>query len=497
MTVTDSRSGSLACPPRYGTSRTPGRLTLGPRVAEIAAGLGKPFLPWQRFVVDVALELGDDGELAYSSVVVVVMRQQGKSELLFPVQTHRCVGFGPMQRVLYTTQTADKARERWRDVWGVRLADSPFAGLYTSRYQRNSEAFMWQNGSMWGPGSTTGKTAGTGDTIDLGVMDEYWSREDDRTELGMRPAMQTRVNHQLWKASMVPGPSRATKEDWRPLLRTMTAGRSQVEAGVNTGTAYFEWSAPPDSDPKDPATWWASMPGLGLITPEKTIRDDMAAFDLADFMAEYLGIIPEGGTKRWTTIGERTWADCKDEDSYPGGSSIAFGIDTSPEQDWTSIVMASLRNDGDVHLEVVDRRPGLTWAEARIEELVEKWAPACIGISRSSAAYALAEPIRNAHPEVKLKLFNQTELAAACNRFYAATGEVQNAEVAYRVRHLGDPDLTNAVGTAGRVFVGNVWRWQRTGKTDISALYGATVAVGAGESADWAGGGYEIMESLG
>lgn len=469
---------------------------MGPRVTEVAAALGRPFLPWQQYVVDVALELDTDGELAYSEVVVVVPRQQGKSELLLPMQTHRCMGFGPAQRVLYTTQTGDKARERWRDVWRPRLIESPFSALFTSRLRLNAEAFLWQNGSVWTPGSTTGKTSGTGDTLDLGIMDEFWSREDDRTELGMRPAMQTRRNHQLWKVTMLPGPSRALPSQYHPLRKTMTAGRARVEAGVNRGTAYFEWSAHPDSDPRDPSTWWSCMPGLGLITPEKTIRDDMDAFDLPDFMAEYLGIEPTVSTKQWQTISEKTWADLLDENSYPG-HSIAFGVDTSPELKWTTIAMVARRADGDVHLEVVDRRPGLTWAEARLEELVDRWAPAAIGMARNSAASSLAPMIRQNHPEVPLRLLSIPEVSNACGRFYAATGENPDAQPAYRVHHLGDPDLTAAVASAGKVYSGERWRWARTSSVDLTPLYSVTVGLAAGEAEDWAGGGYEIGDSLG
>jgi hypothetical protein len=45
------------CPPLYATPRDPSRETLGGEVAAIAAQLGKPFMPWQRLVADVAMEL--------------------------------------------------------------------------------------------------------------------------------------------------------------------------------------------------------------------------------------------------------------------------------------------------------------------------------------------------------------------------------------------------------------------------------------------------------
>jgi len=49
-------------------------------VAEVAAQLGTPLMPWQQYVVDVALELDPEtGQLAYREVVLTVPRQSGKA----------------------------------------------------------------------------------------------------------------------------------------------------------------------------------------------------------------------------------------------------------------------------------------------------------------------------------------------------------------------------------------------------------------------------------
>ena len=169
--------------------------------------LGKPLMPWQRRAVDVALEIDPEtGLLAYHTVILIVMRQNGKTEILLPVMTHRCTGFDSLgqQRILYTTQTGFEARKKWEDIHKARLERSPFKSLFTTRKRLNAEAFLWVNGSMWSPGSGTAKTGGTGDTLDLGIIDEGWAA-DAKRELAMRPAMMTRLSKQLWICSMVPG----------------------------------------------------------------------------------------------------------------------------------------------------------------------------------------------------------------------------------------------------------------------------------------------------
>src|SRR5690606_39326101 len=80
--VSPRSAESLICPPRWATPRSPDRPTLGPRVAEVAAQLGTPLMPWQQYVVDVALELDPEtGQLAYREVVLTVPRDRKSTRL--------------------------------------------------------------------------------------------------------------------------------------------------------------------------------------------------------------------------------------------------------------------------------------------------------------------------------------------------------------------------------------------------------------------------------
>src|SRR5689334_10794972 len=104
MTLAPARPASsncsdLQCPPRWGTPRRPDRATLGPRAAEVATLLGTPLMPWQRHVLDVALEVDPEtGRLAYQEVDLTVPRQSGKTLLLLCLMVHRALGFGSRQR---------------------------------------------------------------------------------------------------------------------------------------------------------------------------------------------------------------------------------------------------------------------------------------------------------------------------------------------------------------------------------------------------------------
>jgi hypothetical protein len=515
---------------------------LGPAVAAIARALDptKASLPHQQYIYDVAFEIDPDtGLLAYDDVTVVGPRQvTGKTELLMPVMAHRCTGFGPEladyalrefgivvpepgpQKVLYTAQRAEDARQKWRDVHIARIKKSPLRALWAGppRLRLAAEAMFWENGSIWCPGSTTGKSAGTGDTLDLGVIDEMWAQEDGRTEIGMRPTMLTRDWRQLWRASMVPGLSRVPPEKWGYMRQKMIAGRARADAGVRHKNAYFEWSLPETSDPGDEDGWWTCMPGLGYTVPVANVRSDYHALDLVDYCAEYLGWWPTGALPLWSAVSEQTWRDLIHSGEYQ--EPIALGVDATPELTSASIGMAAQITDGgDIHLELIDKRAGVNWIVEAILSLCRSHNVCAIGIDRNGPLAGMIRPLTRAAEEQGLDItivgtrdkkigngtgMNSAEVAAACAQVYSETGEHDDddpepeEQTLRRVRHIGQQDLDTAVGGAVKHYQGDRWRWERVGSSiDVSPLFCVTLARAAGEAEEWIGGNYDIRESLG
>ena len=401
------RSYVHSAPARFATARSPDRPTLGEALARVGAVLGTPPLPWQRQVFDVAGELLPDGLPAYREVRVTVPRQQGKTAgLLLPLMVHRALAFGRPQRILYTAQDRNHAREKWQEQ--VELLDAtPLRRLYSVRRSNGSERIRWRTGSTHAI-TASGESSGHGFTLDLGVIDEAFAQTDDRLVQAFRPAMMTRRDAQLWVVST------AGTDDSVFLRERVEDGRARVEAGERADVAYFEWSAPDDADPEDDATWLAAMPALGITVDIETVRKDRAAMDAGEFARAYLN--------RWTPSGApvfdlATWTRCRDENST-ATDRVAFGIDVSPDRQTGTIAAAGGRRDGRVHVEVIDRRPGTDWIVDRIGELDRRHRPVAVALDPAGPAGSLVTELSQLRRVPPLVLMTGRTYAQACGALF-------------------------------------------------------------------------------
>src|SRR5262245_18166995 len=466
MEGTSASSSPSSCLPRWSTPRTRGRATLGGRVAQVAEMLGTPLMPWQRHVADVALEVDPDtGRLVYREVVLTVPRQSGKTTLQLAVMTHRALGFKGRQKIVYTAQTRLDARKKWEDEHVPILERSPLAGLFTIRRQIGQEAIRWKNGSIHGLAAPTEKSV-HGDVLDLGAIDEAFALEDSRVEQGMKPAMITRDQPQLWVFSTA-GTSKSVY-----LREKVEKGRVLADAGVNSGIAYFEWSGDPDADPGDPRTWWDCMPALGRTVRPEAIAVDHAQMEPPDFRRAYLNIWPQEAQDEWLVISRPQW-EALAGPVAERGTPVAFAADMTPDMAWGSIGVAWRDPEGLVHVEIPegDHRPGTAWMAERLLELYRSWPTCAVVVAADGPASALIPPLQaELPPEVLLKP-SAGQRAAATGQFYEAVTDSK------ALRHLGQPELANALAGARKQEVGDYWWWARKGLlADVSPLVAVTYA---------------------
>lgn len=421
-------------------------------------------MPWQRYVADVSHEVDPaTGLLWYREVVIEIPRQSGKTTLGLTVRVHRATGpFGGPQMLLYTAQTRNDARQKWEDEHLPILEASPFAPLVRPRRRTGAEAFLWRNGSIDGLPAPTKKT-GHGKTLDLGFIDEAFAQVDDRLEQAFEPAMITRPQPQLWVVST------AGTAESAYLRAKVQAGRRLIEAGEPSRTAYFEWSAPNDSDPLDPATWRACMPALGHTISEDAIRavlqkalDEHGADGLQLFRRAYLNQWTDEFASGWHVITEPAWRARGGAEGRPDGPvALAVGV-AYPDGESASVGVAG-RRGGEMLVQVTDHRPGTSWVVDRVKELRDRHQPCAVMLDKKGPAGRLVADFEAAGVELVHPTMDQ--VAQSAGRFFLAVA----GDDPY-LRHYGQPELDAALGAVQKRPLADAWTWARKGAVDISPL---------------------------
>lgn len=425
------------CPPRFGTPRSPDRPSLGPAVGKVARLLGKPFMPWQQHVADVVLEIDPvSGLLVYNEFGLTVPRQSGKSTWLLSKAVHRASAtafFGPRQNLVYTAQTRKDARRKWEEDFIEDLkASKTFGSRVVTHLGNGNEHARFPNRSRFGIESTTEKS-GHGSTLDEGYIDEAFAQVDGRVEQAFGPAMITRKNTQLgWisTAGWLKG---------SPYLEPkVKAGRAQVEAGVHEGLAYFEWSAPEDAQPDDPAVWRDCMPALGHTITEAAIQAELDKAlregKLNDFRRAYLNQwVPKTAPKVSGVVTDEVWLTLADPKPRPSGQPDLY-LDVAADQATSTLASGWTRADGVAQVQLAAHEAGTAWVVAAAQRI-----GGTVRLLKGGTAAFLTPDLERAG--VRVETYDRAFYADAC-------GTLAQATSAGTVRHGNQPALNDAVSAS-------------------------------------------------
>ena len=352
--------------PRFATERNPNNPTEGAEIAILAEAMGKPLMPWQRYVADVATEYHADGSYEYEIVLVTVPRQSGKTTLAGPVQLHRVITTA-QKKAFFTAQTGKDARSRFNDLVQL-INESPLAPLVTVRRSAGDEALILPNGSslrLFSPGPA----AIHGETPILVSMDEIWHFDemagDEMLEGAIIPAQITIIGKQVWMFSTAGTALSTFMKKW------CKRGREGYPR-----MAYFDWGLPDGVDPYDEAQFHNWHPAVG-----RTITiDALVAAAASTSRAEWLRAF----CNRWTEavnpiIPMEDWDALSIEpEGVPRRRDIAISYEVAPDN-VCGVVMASWRDlTGAPCLRVLHTAPGTRWMAPLLRWLATEWKPAVI-----------------------------------------------------------------------------------------------------------------------
>ena len=431
----------------------------GERAVALAALAGLHLDSWEQFVLSNALRRRG-GKWAAFEVALIVSRQNGKGSILEALELAALFLFDDVRLILHSAHEFKTAAEAFLRIRGL-IEDSP---VFASRVERvrtgaGTEAIELKDGKrLRFLARTSG--SGRGFSADLVILDEAYDLADDAMG-ALLPTLSARPNPQVWYTSTAGKPSSVQ----------LGRVRGRGVAGGDPSLAFFEWSVDPDCyDAGDPADWARANPGLGIRISPAYIEQERAALGADEFARERLGIglYPVDLAEAWQVIGEDAWNGLCDVRSRPL-DPVALAVDVTPASTHAAVGVAGRRDDGLMHVEVIDHREGTAWAAPRLIELAGRWDPCAVVLDPAGPAGALAAALENAGVEV-IRV-TARDAAAACGQFYEAAVDSKT------LRHLGQDALRASLAGAQSRPLGDAWAWaRRASSVDLSPLYAVTLA---------------------
>lgn len=450
----------LLVPPKFGTERDLSYPTHGTRQGAFAkTWLGKPFMPWQQLVADVAGEYDPDTGLPrHTLIVCTLQRQAGKSHLAM-AQTGERAFSRKKFRAWYTAQTGQDARDQFLKFQDDVVDDTPLDSVVTTLRGNGHEVMKFPNGSQLRPHPPTEKAL-HGKQSDRNDIDEGWAFTEDEGKALLQatsPTKLTRPGAQtfIWSAG---GTAAST---W--LAALVARGR-----GGDPTMAYFEWGIPDDLPLDDLAAIASYHPAYGHTISMESLRGLRGELpDDAEFA--------RAAGNRWTeviggAIRAGDWQAARYGDAIPDLAPVGYGA-ARAEDGSHVVICAAAELEGRHVVEVLDVVP--VWGAAEVVRAWTEGGPLAVSPSGPHASL-YADLVQLGVPVMGMSARDES---AATTRVIDAVAAKGDKPYVFR-RH---PVLDAAVKVAGTRTVGDGGRaWARVSAgAPVAALEAGTLALWA------------------
>lgn len=455
----------LDVPFRRSTPRNLDYPTHGPIAARIASACGRPFMPWQAYTADLALEYDPEtGRFIHPTHLIMVPRQGGKTTLLIPWMNTLAL-LRARARIWYTAQTGKDASE-----WFVNEAMpamGPMDHLVHHRRPSGSESWTYHHNRsivrMFAPqrDSLHGKQS------DGVFLDEAWAH----TDLRGAELLQAIGPTQATRTRQAPGPqvgilSAAGDASSTFLIAQLRQFRSSL-ARMDHGDVLVEFGVPDDEDATDPDVAARYHPAVGHTIERSYLYAERKRLGPDGFARAYgcRQIMPDLASGAVIPLDD--WNACRDDAPIPDGARVAgFGVEVAPDRSFGAIVAVTTSGV----LEVIHVEHGTAWIAPAAVKLGRDW-NAPVVIDDYGPAATVSDRIRE-EGDPRLLLTPSTREVGT------ASARIHDDIVSHELVHRTNPDLDLAVESASTRPLGDgAWTWnRRAGGGPIVPLVAATMA---------------------
>ena len=411
--------------------------------------LNENLYPWQEWALIHGLEIIGDLEkewkFRFRIVVYMVSRQNGKTVLSKDTASF-FMNVLNVESIFGTSLSLDKAEEVWEAV----VADQESIPALSQDLQKvartnGSKKLVLTGNRSYKVGAPT-RRAGRGDSNDLVMLDEVREQRDWETWSAAVASTNAKPNGMVIGYSNAGDPDSVVLRQLRSQAMERINGTKAKDFGGDVDAdslGWFEWSAPDKAPMDDMDALAQANPALGYgRLTERALISNRETFPEMKFRSECMcqqveTILPE-------PFPDGAWVGGIDEHSFiREDSELVFGIDLSQDRKYTTIAVCGLRDDGNYHVEVVERRMGTEWAVDWFKQRAPKYGNMKLAFQeRGAPVSGLGEMICTV-AGVERMAQGGSDLTSGWDRFYDAVAACapDNARGGIKVFHLPQPVL--------------------------------------------------------
>jgi hypothetical protein len=468
-------------------------------VIGFAEDIGNPLDPWEQFAVVHGCELLPDGRPRFREVLLLVARQNGKTEMV-EILILYWIYIAQAELVLGTSSKLDYAKESWDEVrkrimrvpWlrdelapnGIRKANGEQTITVLLRNPDSDDEDDPGIECRYKIAAAT-EDAGRSLTVHRLVLDELRKHNDFTCYDAALPTMNAVDDGQAWMPTNQGDASAVVLHSLRRQARAF------IEQGVGDyRLGIFEWSAPEGSDPTDAYALAMANPNAGrpgrihwdnlmgqAIRAKEAGGKQLAGFRIEVMCMEVPKLNPAINAYKWGEL------------AYQGAplerpelrERVVLCLDVAPDERHATLVAGALDEDDHVWVDPVAAWTSLADLRADLPGLVTRIRPLALGWFPGGPAASVTAAIRPRKRQAGRAAWPPPgvvvaeiigDVAATC------MGLAEMVE-ASQVHHPGDRLLDDHVIGAERLLVGDRWRFVRGTVENPAHCDGAYAVAGA------------------